>query len=120
MAVSPDGGGMTDPAAGAHSYNDGTVVNITATPDAGYEFVNWTGDVADPNSATTTVTMNADKTVTARFITDNGNGGAGGCGCPGSEGRLSGNELIIGFCMTGLCWGTAYWVARRAKRRGTE
>ncbi|UCG54455.1 MAG: hypothetical protein JSV32_07705, partial [Dehalococcoidia bacterium] len=39
------------------------------SPAAGWEFSNWTGDVADPNSTATTVTMNANKTVTANFTT---------------------------------------------------
>jgi uncharacterized repeat protein (TIGR02543 family) len=68
MAVSPSGGGTTDPVVGPHTYSDGTVVNISATPNSGYVFANWTGgSVANPNSATTTVAMDADKTVTANF-----------------------------------------------------
>jgi len=67
MAVDPPEGGTTEPAIGNHSYTEGTVVNIIATPNQGYGFVNWTGDVADPNAATTTVTMNGDQTVTANF-----------------------------------------------------
>ena len=67
MAVSPSGGGTTTPAVGAHTYAEGTVVNISATPSPGYEFDSWTGEVADPDSASTTVTMDADKTVTANF-----------------------------------------------------
>jgi uncharacterized repeat protein (TIGR02543 family) len=67
MAVDPAGGGTTDPAAGTHDYDTGTVVDITATPATGYEFVNWTGDVADADDPTTTVTMSANKTVTANF-----------------------------------------------------
>jgi uncharacterized repeat protein (TIGR02543 family) len=89
MAVT--GNGSTDPAVGDHSYAEGTVVNITATPDAGWQFDSWTGDVADPGSASTTVTMDADKTVTANFIqeggvtytltiTTNGNGSTTGAG----------------------------------------
>ena len=69
MDVSPSGGGTTSPAAGAHTYPEGQVVTITATPSAGYVFDHWTGDVADANSASTTVTMDADKTVTAYFVT---------------------------------------------------
>ncbi|MCK4387412.1 MAG: hypothetical protein KAW00_01455 [Dehalococcoidia bacterium] len=65
MAVT--GNGTTVPAVGGHSYVNGTVVNITATPDAYWDFVNWTGDVADPNSASTNVTVDANKTVTANF-----------------------------------------------------
>jgi hypothetical protein len=68
MAVDPVGGGTTSPAVGSHAYTDGSVVNITATPAAGYAFDHWTGAVADVNSASTTVTMDADKTVTAHFV----------------------------------------------------
>ncbi|MBA7571285.1 hypothetical protein ES708_13044 [subsurface metagenome] len=65
MAVS--GSGTTEPAVGEHSYPAGTVVDINATPDADWEFDSWTGDVADISSESTTVTMDAAKTVTATF-----------------------------------------------------
>ncbi len=68
MAVGPTGGGTTDPAVGPHSYATGTVVDITATPNTGYGFDYWEGDVANPGAASTTVTMNMDKTVTAHFV----------------------------------------------------
>ena len=58
---------MTIPAIGVHSYAEGTEVHVTAIPAAGYVFDSWSGDVADPNSANTTVTVDADKTVTAHF-----------------------------------------------------
>src|SRR5665648_557543 len=68
MAVNPSGGGTTSPAVGAHpGYAENQVVNITATPATGYHFVNWTGDVANLNNTSTTVIMNANKTVTANF-----------------------------------------------------
>lgn len=67
MQVNNGTWGSTTPAVGSHDYNSGTVQAITATPAAGFEFVNWTGDVANPNSASTTVTMNSNKTVTANF-----------------------------------------------------
>ncbi|RLD12901.1 MAG: hypothetical protein DRI28_06930, partial [Caldiserica bacterium] len=68
MAVDPAGGGTTDPAVGDHVYGDGAVVDISATANEGYRFDHWEGDVADPNSANTTVTMDEDKTVTAVFV----------------------------------------------------
>ena len=68
MAVNPTEGGTTNPAVGAHTYTENAVVNITATPALGYAFSSWTGEVANANSASTTVTMNADKTVTAYFV----------------------------------------------------
>jgi uncharacterized repeat protein (TIGR02543 family) len=68
MAVDPVGGGTTDPPVGVHPYAENFVVDLIATPEAGFAFDHWTGGVADENSATTTVTMDADKTVTAHFV----------------------------------------------------
>ncbi|MCJ7811748.1 hypothetical protein MUP95_00300, partial [bacterium] len=67
MAVNESGWGTTTPTVGDHLYDKDEVVAITAAPTAGYQFVNWTGDVEDPNSANTTVTMNGNKTITANF-----------------------------------------------------
>ena len=67
MAVDPAGSGTTNPTVGVHNYLEGTVVPITATSAAGYVFDHWTGDVADANSASTTATMDGNKTVTAAF-----------------------------------------------------
>ncbi len=64
LTINTVGNGTTT---GAGTYDEGTVVPITATPASGWQFDNWTGDVANPNSATATVTMDADKTVTANF-----------------------------------------------------
>ena len=64
------GGSVTEPGEGTFTYDDGEVVNLVATPDAGYRFVNWTGDVdtiANVNAATTTITMNGDYSITANF-----------------------------------------------------
>jgi uncharacterized repeat protein (TIGR02543 family) len=62
-SASPAAGGTVS---GAGSYNSGAVVTVTATPAAGYTFVNWSGDASGTN-ATTTVTMNSNKSVTANF-----------------------------------------------------
>ena len=67
MGVSSTAGGTTSPAVGAHSYVAGTVVSISATPSTGYQFVTWTGNVSNANSASTTVTMDGSKMVTANF-----------------------------------------------------
>jgi len=48
------------------TYNYGTVVNLTATPNTGFSFVSWTGDATGLVNATS-VTMNSNKTVTANF-----------------------------------------------------
>jgi hypothetical protein len=68
MVVDPVGGGTTQPAVGAHAYDIGSVVPITATAASGYLFDHWTGDVANVNSPTTMVTIDASKTITAHFV----------------------------------------------------
>jgi hypothetical protein len=64
------GGSVTDPGEGTFTYEKGTVVDLVATPDADYDFDNWTGDVGtidDVDAATTTVTMEDDYDITANF-----------------------------------------------------
>jgi lysophospholipase L1-like esterase len=79
---STDGGAVTQPGEGVFQYDDGTVVNLMATADLGYHFVNWTGPVADPNLATTTITMDGAYAVIANFAIDQfaitGSAGANG------------------------------------------
>ncbi len=53
------------------NYAAGTVVTLTATPASGYAFSNWTG-AASGTASTTTVTINANTSVTASFITSGG------------------------------------------------
>jgi hypothetical protein len=70
IIASTAGGDVTTPTEGTHTYDAGTVVNLTATADADYHFVNWTGNVGtigDDEEATTTITMNGDYTITANF-----------------------------------------------------
>ena len=69
-ADSTDGGSVTDPGEGTVTYDCGTVVDLVAEADVCYEFVNWTGDVesiADIYAASTNITMDGNKVVTATF-----------------------------------------------------
>jgi len=47
-------------------YDDGTMVTLTATPAAGFQFSGWSGDLSDTVNPST-LTMNADKNVTTTF-----------------------------------------------------
>ena len=70
--ASTAGGSVTTPGEGTFTYDEGTVVNLTATPDAGSGFVRWAGNVktiANIGDPTTTITMNGDYSITAHFIT---------------------------------------------------
>ncbi|WP_169513365.1 carbohydrate-binding protein [Flexithrix dorotheae] len=49
------------------SYSEGDVVELTATPNTGFDFENWTGDANGTNNPVS-VTMNSHKNVTANFI----------------------------------------------------
>ena len=80
LAISSTGGGsVTVPGEGIRSYDAGTVVELVATPEEGYEFRGWTGDtsqIASPGSASTSITMQANYTITATFG-EEGEGGNG-------------------------------------------
>jgi hypothetical protein len=69
--LSTKGGSVTEPGEGAFPlYSEGRVVDLVATPDAGYHFEEWTGDVdtiADIEDATTTITMYGTYVITANF-----------------------------------------------------
>jgi len=58
-----NGQGSVTPGNGTHPY--GTVVNLTATSADGWTFGGWSNDAT---SSTTTLTMDADQTITANFI----------------------------------------------------
>jgi len=78
---STEGGSVTEPGEGVFPYDEGTVVNLVAAPDAGYQFANWTGDVStipDVDDATTTITMNGDYSIVAKFEEEPS---PGVCGC---------------------------------------
>jgi len=68
---STERGSVTAPGEGMFTYDGETVVDLVATPDEGYQFDEWTGDVdtiADIEAAVTTITMNGDYSITANFV----------------------------------------------------
>jgi len=79
-ADSTDGGEVTSPEEGTHTYGCGTEVDLVAEADLGYHFVEWTGDtgtIADVDAAETTITMSGNYSITANFgLFTGGNGTA--------------------------------------------
>ncbi len=64
VASPAEGGGVT----GAGVHEEGTYAAITATPSNNWLFTGWTGSgIADTNAPSTTVLVDADKSVTAHF-----------------------------------------------------
>lgn len=96
VLLDPDGG----------TYNEGTVVTLTAIADLGYKFSNWSGDLSGADNPTTII-MDGDKTVTANFtaapiytLTTNASGGTISLDPPGpqyTEGTLVKVEAIPSF-----------------------
>ncbi|MFO8143886.1 MAG: hypothetical protein R6T78_04360 [Dehalococcoidales bacterium] len=67
VSMDVEGSGSTEPAVGSYDHNHGDMVDIRAIPDEGWRFDEWSGDVSDPKSAVTTLTVSAGKKVTASF-----------------------------------------------------
>jgi hypothetical protein len=77
MSVNPNNSGTTNPASSQANISGGQAVNISATAGNGYTFANWmvtsgTATFANPNSATTTVTLSSNATVRANFTQSGG------------------------------------------------
>ncbi len=66
LTVTAVGGGSVTRIPDQASYLEGTVVQLTANPDAGKMFDSWSGDVTGTSNPIS-VTMNGNKTVTATF-----------------------------------------------------
>jgi hypothetical protein len=69
LTITSTAGGSVTPAVGKYKYAAGTVINLNATPDSGYRFVQWTA----PGYGSSTVAQNnwtmpaQDITITAHF-----------------------------------------------------
>jgi uncharacterized repeat protein (TIGR02543 family) len=64
-SVGSSGGGTVSPS-GTNWYNSGQSVPISATPNAGYSFSNWSGNLSGSTNPTS-ITMNGPKSVVANF-----------------------------------------------------
>ena len=65
LTINKVGNGTVTPASG-NTYLSGTIVNIEAKPDTGWQFKNWSEDLSSTSNKTT-ITMNSNKTITATF-----------------------------------------------------
>ena len=64
---SMSGGSVIVPGEGDFIYEKGAQVSLVANAQEGYNFLGWDGAVASPSSPNTTITLNEDEVVTARF-----------------------------------------------------
>ncbi|MBS3781550.1 MAG: hypothetical protein KGY66_01805 [Candidatus Thermoplasmatota archaeon] len=71
LTINAGEGGTTDPEPGTYEYGVLSEVEVTAIPDEGYAFDEWTGDIpllADEESETINITMGSNKEITANFV----------------------------------------------------
>jgi PKD repeat protein len=66
LVVEVAGSGSVSPSAGAHVYEPGDEVKITATPEPGWTFAGWQGDLVGLANPATLV-MDGNKAIAARF-----------------------------------------------------
>ncbi|NLN31531.1 MAG: hypothetical protein GX158_09920, partial [Bacteroidales bacterium] len=66
VTTDPSGAGTVDKTPEKVTYNQGETVQLTANPEFGYMFSNWSGDVASSNNPLDLL-MDDHKTVTAHF-----------------------------------------------------
>lgn len=64
LSIAIEGSGSVSPENG--SYQEGSIVSLTATASTGWTFSNWSGNISS-TSSTITVTMNSSKSITATF-----------------------------------------------------
>lgn len=110
---SPANGGSVTPGAGVHKVGVGQTVTLSATPNPGFRFAYWLGDVSSVSAAETVVNVDSPKMIIAVFERDDfeeplaaaaaasGTGGGGGLrGSPfpvtSSDGMTSGTGAPLG------------------------
>lgn len=127
-------GNVTTPGEGVYPHNCGDVVNLVATENVGYHFVNWTGDtggILDINDPTTTITVTANASISANFgidVTDPAVTTNPATYVLVSSARLNGllssdggEACNVGFeysLWNGSAWGTAVATANQSKVSG--
>ena len=121
LTVAAGSNGSASPE-GSSVHTAAQVVNLTATPDQDCEFDAWTGDtanIADPGAASTTITMDADASITATFVApaptyyvDATIGNDGYTGLAPAYDGVDGPKLTISAAITAAVTGSTVSVAQ--------
>jgi uncharacterized delta-60 repeat protein len=99
LTISTETGGTTDPIPDTYTHFGGARVTVTAVPDSGYAFKEWSGDASGVENPVTIV-MDRDKSLTANFVREYSltiTAGEGGTTSPlpGSHGYGEGATAVI-------------------------
>jgi len=105
--VNPSSGGTVSRSPDQTSYNYGTNVAVTATPNTGYMFTGWSGDTSGTANPVT-IPISKNKTLTANFqivyavtVSSTGNGASGnGSYAPGATVTVTAGTAPSGYRFT--------------------
>jgi len=106
LSLAVNGQGTTSPVTGTYNYRKGQQVTISANPGSGWYFSSWQG--ADNNSTNpTTVTITANKTVTALFKQKLAAKTEPEYKCPdiNGDGKVDGMDVVTVSRALGTCQG---------------
>ena len=67
LTVSSSDGGSTNPSPGQYNHDPDSVTSITAIPETGYEFSEWSGSVSGTDNPVS-INMDSDKLIMANFV----------------------------------------------------
>lgn len=67
LTIQPNPNGVVTKNPDQTVYNHGVAVQLTATPNTGYEFVGWGGDLEQYNDNPITLEMNSDKNISVYY-----------------------------------------------------
>ena len=67
LTVSSSEGGTTNPSPGQYNQDPGTEISITAIPETGYKFSEWSGSISGTENPFS-INMDSDKSIMANFI----------------------------------------------------
>jgi len=117
LQQTPLDGGIVTPSPGVHFFAPNSEIVLTATPNPGYKFIYWLGDVGDPTANRTITYLNKPKIIIAIFepIEDStsfiGRGSVGG-------GRVTSGGLIAAADYGG--WGQTRLASSGSRPSGSS
>jgi hypothetical protein len=117
LQQTPLDGGIVTPSPGVHFFAPNSEIVLTATPNPGYKFIYWLGDVGDPTANRTITYLNKPKIIIAIFepIEDStsfiGRGSVGG-------GRVTSDGLIAAADYGG--WGQTRLASSGSRPSGSS
>jgi hypothetical protein len=126
LAITVSGSGSTTPPVGTHTYTEGEVVSLSATPSPGWVFVCWSG-AASGSQGPQSITLNGNKSVTAHFARETcsyslsiSTSGSGTVSKSPNKGSYDCDESVTLRALPSPDWEFSHWSGDVAGSRSTK